>query len=147
MLDVALVVLLTAVHPTMPQRSAPTPLEPTGEPCTREQLIGTWQSSATPSTPGATTALKHVTPTHFFVVHLDEQKVVRLGHGGPYRLASGTYTETLEHGFGAAFEKFPGASVAFQCRVSGDTLHIVGEYQGHTMNEQWTRVRGASARP
>ena len=142
-----LTVALAALLATVPQTSTAAQPKLEGQACTARELIGTWQIASKPSTPGITTALKHVTPTHFFVVRLGAKNVAQSGHGGPYSVANGTYTETVEHGFGEAFEKFPGVSVSFQCRLNGDMLHIVGEYQGHKMNEQWRRVSGKSAHP
>ena len=88
--------------------------------------------------------LKHITPTHYFVVRIGAEDVVQSGHGGTYTITSGTYTETLQHGFGALFDRARGASVPFQCRLNGDILNIVGEYQGTKIDEQWKRVTGTS---
>ena len=97
---------------------------------------------------GVTSVLKYITPTHFFVARIGANDVVQSGHGGPYTLADGKYTETLAQGFGAPLEemeKYRGVSVAFQCRLNGDVLHIVGDVQQHKVNEQWRRVAGTSA--
>ena len=141
MLNVALVALLTAF-----QASTPAQPELKGQACTARELVGTWQSTSKPSMPmpDITSVLKHITPTHFFVVRIGAKDVVTSGHGGPYTLANGTYTETLQHGFGAFFDRARGASVPFQCRLNGDILHIVGEYQGTKVDEQWKRVSGTS---
>jgi hypothetical protein len=34
--------------------------------------------------------------------------------------------------------------VALQCRLNGDMLHIVGEIQGTTIDEQWRRATSTS---
>jgi hypothetical protein len=141
MLNVALVALLTAFQ-------TPTPAEPElkGQACTARELVGTWQFTSKPSMPmpGITTVLKHITPTHFLVVRIGAKDVVTSAHGGPYTLANGIYTETLQHGFGELFEKARGASVALQCRLNEDMLHIVGEIQGTKIDEQWRRATGTS---
>ena len=144
MLNVALVALLTAFQ-------TPTPAEPElkGQACTARELVGTWQFTSKPSMPmpGITTVLKHITPTHFFVVRIGAKDVVTSAHGGPYTLANGIYTETLQHGFGELFEKARGASVALQCRLNEDMLHIVGEIQGTKIDEQWRRATSTSGQP
>ena len=114
MFNVAVLALLAVLQP-----SAPAQLQITGQACTARELIGTWQLASKPSTPGVIRALKHVTPTHFVVLRLGANDVVQTGHGGPYTLAGGTYTETLEYGFGPQFEQYRGVSVPFQCRLDG----------------------------
>ena len=143
MLNVALVALLTAFQPATPAQS-----ELKGQACTARELVGTWQLATPPRTPGTTKAQKHVTPTHFFNVRFGANDVVLSGHGGPYTLANGTYTETLAHGFGATWSDMNrGVSVPLQCRIDGDVLHIVGDMQGQKFSEQWRRVSGTSAQP
>ena len=97
MLNVAVVALLTAFQPsTTPQASAPAQPELKGQACTARELVGTWQFVGTfRATVGVTSVLKHVTPTHFFVVRLTDKDVVESGQGGPYTLAGGTYTESV----------------------------------------------------
>ena len=142
MLNVALVALLTALQPSTPAQP-----ELKGQACTAPELVGTWQIIDMPSMPmpGITTVLKHVTPTHYFVVWLGANGVVQAGHGGPYKIVNGTHTTTIEHGFGPLFEKYRGASASYQCRLSGDIWHNVGENQGMKIDEQWRRVTGTSS--
>lgn len=144
MFNAALVALLTVLQPpTTPRPSTPTHSELKGEPCTSSELVGTWQFMATaPAGVGVTSVLKHVTPTHFFVVRLTDKDVVESAQGGPYTLAGGTYTESVVHGFGARFEAARGARNQFQCRLEGDVWHIAGESSGRQINEQWRRVVG-----
>ena len=139
MLNVALLALLTAFQPSTPAQP-----ELKGQACTASELVGTWQLIDSPSIPGVTSALKHVTPTHYFVVWLGANGVVQAGHGGPHRFANGTHTTTIEHGFGPVFEKYRGKSGSYQCRLSGDIWHNVGENFGTKINEQWRRVTGTS---
>lgn len=140
MLDVVLLAMLSAS-----QASPATQPAMKGQACTARELIGTWQLATKPLTPGVTSALKHITPTQFFVARLGDKGVIQSAHGGPYALAGGTYTETIALGFGGQFEKYRGISVSFQCRIDTDVLHLAGEYQGQTINEQWKREGGASA--
>ncbi|AMY10018.1 hypothetical protein LuPra_03245 [Luteitalea pratensis] len=146
MLNVALVALLTALQPsTPPQPATPAQPEVKGQACTARELVGTWQIIDVPAIPGVTSVLKHVTPTHYFVVWLGGNGVVQAGHGGPQTFANGTHTTSIEHGFGPVFEKYRGASGTYQCRLNGDIWHNVGENQGIKINEQWRRVTGTSA--
>jgi len=143
MLNVALVALLTALQPSTSAQA-----ELTGQACTARDIVGTWQLTTKSSIPGVASVVKYITPTHFFVTRVGANDVVLSGHGGPYTLAGGTYTETLAQGFGAPIEqleKYRGVSVAFQCRLNGDVLHIVGELSGTKIDEQWKRVSGTSA--
>lgn len=87
---------------------------------------------------------------HFFVARLAANGVVLSGLGGTHTVADGTYTETLKHGFGAPveeMEKYRDVSVAFQCRLTGDVMHVVGQLKERKIDEQWRRVSGASAQP
>jgi hypothetical protein len=64
-----------------------------------------------------------------------------------YPFADGTYTETLKHGFGAPIEemeKYRGVAVAFQCRLNGEVMHVVGQLRERKIDEQWRRVSGTS---
>ena len=99
MLNGILVALLTVLQPS-------TPVQPElqGQPCTAQALVGTWQYGGKITSPGVTSVLKHVTPTHFFVVRIGPNDVVHSAHGGPYTLADDTYSETITHGFGGVFE-------------------------------------------
>ena len=78
MVNVALVALLTAL-----QASTPAQPELKGQACTARELVGTWQFSSKPSMPmpGITTVLKHITPTHFFVVRIGAKDVVTSAQG------------------------------------------------------------------
>lgn len=112
-----------------------------GQACSSSAMIGTWELTTKPRTPGVVRALKHVTPTHFFVVRLAGNDVVLSGHGGPYSVANGTYTETITHGFGGSFEEFRGVSVSSsRCEIVGDVLHVMGEYRGVTLDERWRKL-------
>lgn len=125
------------------QSSAPQQGKPTGRTCTGPALIGTWQlakSAGEPAPASGSTPLKHVTPTHFFVVAPDSTGLASYGHGGPYTLSGSTYTESITHGFGAPFSQLRGTSVSFQCSIEGDVWHSVGEIGGQTFDEHWRRV-------
>ena len=142
MLNVALTTLLAVLQPAAPQPG------PAGQPCTAREMVGTWQFTGKSGAPGVATVLKHITPTHFFVARLAPNDVVVSGLGGTIAVASGTYTETLRHGFGAPveeMEKYRGMSVAFQCRLDGDLLHLVGQLQDRKLDERWRRVSGPTS--
>jgi hypothetical protein len=138
-------ILLTALA----QSSAPQQSKSREQPCTGPMLIGTWQlartagDAAAASTP---TTLKHVTPTHFFVVATDSTGLASYGHGGPYIVSGNTYTESITHGFGAPFGQIRGMSVSFQCSIEGDVWHSVGQIGGQTFDEHWRRVSAAAAK-
>jgi hypothetical protein len=135
------IALLTALQPSTPAQPALT-----GQPCTAPELIGTWQIISKPATPGITKALKHVTPTHFFVVRFKADDSVHSGHGGQYTFADGTYKETIEHGIGEGWvDKYKGLSIPWQCRLNGDVWTIAGELGDLKRTEQWKRLTGTSA--
>lgn len=146
MLNAALVALLTVFQSsTTPQPSTPTEPELKGQVCTARELVGTWEFTGKSRVPGTTRVLKHFTPTHYFVLRMGDKDVVLSGQGGPHKVAAdGTYSTTMEHGFGEVFEQYRGASLTLQCRINGDIWHIVGEHKDVKLNEQWRRVTGTS---
>jgi hypothetical protein len=153
MLNIALVALLTALQPSTPPRP-PTPSQPStppapelkGQACTARELVGTWEFTGKSTLPGTARVLKHFTPTHYFVLRIGANDAVLSGQGGPHTVAAdGTYSTTMEHGFGEVFEKYRGASLTLQCRLNGDIWHIVGEHKDVKLNEQWRRVTATSA--
>ena len=124
-------------------QSNPSQAKPTEQPCTRPTLVGTWEvvrvaGEATPA--GGSTALKHVTPTHFFVLSVDATGLASYGHGGPYTVSASTYTKSITHGFGPPFSQLRGMKVSLQCSMEGDVWHIIGEIGGQTFDERWRRV-------
>jgi hypothetical protein len=137
-------IMLAVVAPanaTPPWMSAQAPAK--GQMCTSSAMIGTWELTTKPTTPGVARALKHITPTHFFVVRLDDEDVMQSGHGGPYAIANGTYTETIAHGFGGRFKQLRGVSISSSlCQIVDDVLHVTGEYQGVRLDERWRRMPG-----
>lgn len=55
--------------------------KPTEQPCTGPPLVGSWElvrSASAATAAGASTVLKHVTPTHFFVVGQTTQAWCRM---------------------------------------------------------------------
>jgi hypothetical protein len=122
----------------------------TEQPCTGPTLVGTWQlvKSGGEATPDeGSRSLKHVTPTHFFVLSVDATGLASYGHGGPYTVSGGKYTESITHGFGAPFTQLlRGMSISFQCSLEKDMWHIVGEIGGQTFDERWRRVPPAAAK-
>lgn len=123
--------------------------KPTEQPCTGPALVGSWElvKSAGEATPaGGSTALKHVTPTHFFVLSADATGLVSYGHGGPYTVSGGTYTESITHGFGSPFSQLRGMKVSFQCSIEGDVWRIIGEIGGQTFDERWRRLPAATGK-
>ena len=119
----------------------------TQQPCTPAALVGTWQLERSGAEVNAASGstLKHVTPTHFFVVAADATGLATYGHGGPYALKDGTYTESISHGFGAPFGQLRGMSVSFTCSIDADVWRSVGEIGGTTFDERWKRVAVAPA--
>jgi hypothetical protein len=118
--------------------------KPTEQPCTGPALVGSWQlvkSASEESPAGGSTAIKHVTTTHFFVLSAaDATGLVSYGHGGPYTLSGGTYTESITHGFGSPFSQLRGMKISFQCSIEGDVWHSIGEIGGQTFDERWRRL-------
>jgi hypothetical protein len=130
-------------HSTTPQQ------KPTEQPCTASALVGTWQlvkSDSEATAAEGSTALKHVTQTHFFVLSVDATGLASYGHGGAYTLAGGTYTESVTHGFGAPFQLLRGMNISFKCSIDKEVWHVVGEINGQIFDEHWKRVPAASAR-
>lgn len=130
-------------------QSNPPQQSKTEQTCTGPALVGTWQlikSGGEAPSAGDLTALKHVTQTHFFVVSVDATGLAAYGHGGPYTLSNGRYTESIAHGFGAPFSQLRGTSVSFQCRIAADVWHSVGEIGGQTFDEHWKRVAPGAAK-
>ena len=117
--------------------------------CPRPALVGTWQlvtrrGEAIPAE--GPTSLKHLTPTHFFVLSADATGLASYGHGGPYTVSGGKYTESITHGFGAPFTQLlRGMTISFQCSLEKDGWHIVGEIEGQTVDEWRRRVPPAPA--
>lgn len=147
---VALLALLAAFQPpSAPNSVGPKPPSPpqdvgTGQACTASELVGSWQIVRASSNTNPNTSWKHVTPTHFFVARVAPDGIVISGHGGPYTLANGRYTEVVAHRFGALSQGMAGETVSFQCQIDGDIWHIVGEAKGYKFDERWKRV---AARP
>src|SRR5262249_57023073 len=85
----------------------------TDEQATKARILGTWrlvsykygdQGDLRPA-PASLTTLKHITPTHFEWVRYDPNtKKAQSAAGGRYTLAGSQYTETVEYGFGRAYE-------------------------------------------
>lgn len=137
------VTLLLAV---LAQSSNPPQTKPTEQPCTRPTLAGTWELVKRADEATASTVLKHVTPTHFFVLSADATGAASYGHGGPYTVSGGTYTESITHGFGSPFSQLRGMKVSFQCKIEGDVWHSVGEIGGQTFDERWRRLPAAAGK-
>ena len=117
------------------------------QPCTSAALVGSWQlirSASQATEAGGSTAIKHVTPTHFFVLSADATGLASYGHGGPYTLSGGTYTESITQGFGSPFSQLRGMKISFQCSMEGDEWHSVGEIGGQTFDERWRRLPPAA---
>ena len=140
--------LLTFVLTALALSNAPQQTS-TEQACTAPALVGTWQlvkrrGEAIPAE--GPTSLKHVTPTHFFVLTADATGLASYGHGGPYTVSGGKYTESITHGFGAPFTQLlRGMTISFQCSLEKDRWHIVGEIEGQTVDEWRRRVPAASA--
>ena len=145
-LVVVALIVVTAAQAS-PSNSLP------GQPCTPAALVGTWTQveskfgdEAATMGPNDPVGYKHVTPTHFVVyqVAAGGTNAITYAHGGIYTLAGGTYTETIQHGFGPPFEVVKGKSFAFQCSIEGnDRWHISGKIDETPLRETWKR---ASAR-
>ena len=137
-------ILLVAVAQSSEPLQKPSP-----QPCAATTLVGTWQlaKSGGEATAGSgSTVLKHVTPTHFFVLSADASGSASYGHGGPYTLSGDTYTESITHGFGAPFTQLRGTSVALRCSIEGDQWHTVGQIGDQTFDEYWNRVPPATTK-
>jgi hypothetical protein len=130
-------------------QSNPPQTKPKEQPCTGSTLVGTWEllKSAGEATPAAgSTVLKHVTPTHFFVLSADATGLASYGHGGPYTVSGSTYTESIAHGFGAPFSELRGTKVSFQCSIEGEVWHSIGNIGGQTFDERWRRLPAATGK-
>jgi hypothetical protein len=142
-------ILVVALIAVTAQTSPPDKLP--GQPCTSAALVGTWTMAEqtvggqeTPIGPSNPVEYKQVTPTHFFVYQVapGPKPIVAWAHGGAYALPGGTYTESIEHGFGEPFKALGGQSIPFQCSIEGtDTWHIAGQIGGMPFRETWKRVK------
>jgi len=141
----AMIVLFALVQ----QSSAAGAQKPlSGQPCDGGALVGTWQiveSDGKPFASDGETVYKHVTPTHFFILSVDASGVASYGHGGPYTVSAGAYTESITQGFAPTFGALRGLKGQFQCRIEGDRWHIVGSVpgvagEGH-IDETWLLVK------
>jgi hypothetical protein len=142
-------VVVALIVVTAAQASPSTSLP--GQPCTPAALVGTWMEvestfgdqAASPTGPNDPVGYKHITPTHFVVyqVAAGGTNAITWAHGGTYTLAGGTYTETVQHGFGPPFGVVGGKSFAFQCSIEGnDRWHISGKIDETPLRETWRRV-------
>jgi hypothetical protein len=141
-------VVVTLVLAVLAQ-SNPSQTKPKEQPCTDTTLVGTWDllKSAGEATPaGGSTVLKHVTPTHFFVLSADATGLASYGHGGPYTVSGSTYTESITHGFGSPFSQLRGMKVSLQCSIEGEVWHSIGEIGGQTFDERWRRLPAATGK-
>ena len=123
--------------------------KPTEQPCTGPTLVGSWElvrSAGEAAPAGVSTVLKHVTPTHFFVLSADATGLASYGHGGPYTISGGTYTESITHGFGSPFSQLSGMKLSFQCSIEGDMWRSTGEINGRTFDERWRRLPAATGK-
>lgn len=81
-----------------------------------------------------------------FVLSADATGLASYGHGGPYTVSAGTYTESITHGFGPPFSQLRGMKVSLQCSIEGDVWHSIGEIGGQTFDERWRRVPAATGK-
>ena len=148
-LAVAALMVVTA------QTSVPTNLP--GQACTPAALVGTWKiveakqgGETLPAGPTDPIQYKYLTPTNFMVFEVAPTgaKTINWAHGGTYTVAGGTYTESIQHGFGQPYSVVSGKSFAFQCTLEGnDTWHMAGDVAGTPIIETWRRVSGDEKAP
>ena len=121
----------------------------------RAALVGTWKIESmkvdgqAQDLPASWVTYKHVTPAGFTWLSYDKSdgKVIRAG-GGTWTLSGDSYTEKIEYGMGEAFDQIKNASHTFSCRIDGDTwLHTGKLASGTALDEVWTRVKPAEAKP
>lgn len=110
-------------------------------------LTGTWEMVSARYTAGDGTvsafdasayrSIKVLNGTHFaFITEDRDGEFVRAG-GGPYRVQSDRYIETVTYG---SFD-LPEGSASFTYRVDGDTWHHSGIIGTNRLEEVWRRVR------
>jgi hypothetical protein len=143
-MTIAAVALIAAVAAQTTPPSLP------GNACTPAALVGTWKvveakqgGETIPTGPTDPTEYKQLTPTHFMVfqVAAGGAHTMTWAHGGTYTLAGGTYTESIQYGFGEPYQVVSGKSFAFQCTMDSDgTWHIAGDVAGMPIVETWKRV-------
>jgi hypothetical protein len=121
------------------------------EPAAKAALVGTWrlvsynygdQGDLKPA-PAGMVALKHITPGYFEWVRYDAQTKQATGTaGGRWILAGDSYTETVEYGFGGAYDVVKEQDHSFKITVEGDRLSQKGKLNnGLAINEIWERVK------
>jgi hypothetical protein len=143
--------ILLAVLAVLAGLQTPAAVPKSAQACTSAALVGTWQVASarlgdevSPTGPNDPVEYKHLTPTHFVVYQVTKDGVMNWAHGGPYTLAGGTYTETLQHGFGEPFKALGAVSIPFKCSMEGsDTWHISGKIGEASLEETWKRVMPA----
>jgi hypothetical protein len=141
MLSLLLLVSLVAAQPavTAGQDSA-------GVACTPASVVGTWQFTRPSRSFPGTTALKHVTPTHFVIVRPDAEGRVAAGHGGTYTVTDGVYRETVTYAIGDAPRPLIGQSFSLKCRMDGNVWQVSTGDDDGPAPEHWQRLE-AAARP
>lgn len=122
-------------------------------PCRSDtNLVGTWRvvQSRGQQWPDDHPVHKHVTPTHFTVIHWDPSDAgnAHRAHGGTYTLSEGRYNENVQYGFGEGYRKVAEAGKVFRaeftCWTSGDEWHLEGDVPGvGSLREIWVRVTAA----
>jgi hypothetical protein len=122
----------------------------TDEQAAKARIVGTWRlvsyrygdrGDLRPA-PASVTALKQITPTHFEWVRYDPKtKEVRSTAGGRYTLAGNAYTETVEYGFGKAYEVIKDQEHSFTVTIEGEKLFQKGKLaNGLVIEEIWERM-------
>lgn len=119
----------------------------------RAALVGTWKLTSMKvngqqsDLPDSSVTYKHVTPGGFtWLSYQKDGGVVFRAAGGTYTVAGDKYTEKIEYGFGDDFDAIKNASHTFTGHIDGDTWQHKGQLAGGTkLEEEWTRVKGATA--
>ena len=127
-----------------------TPAKLPGTSCAAATLVGTWKvvdakenGQAIPTGENNAAIYKLLTPTHYMVFQVaPESKAMAWAHGGTYTVSNGTYTESIDYGYGAPFQQLKGQSAVLKCTPEGDdTGHVAGTVVGVAIVEKWMRVK------
>jgi len=101
-------------------------------------LVGTWQRTS-----GKTTSQKHITPTHHMWVQFDATGRTVMTHGGRCAFKKDSYEESIDYGYGPAYDSLKGTTIPVTWKLAGAKLTARPTFNGRTFEEVWELVEPA----
>ena len=124
-------------------KPAPPPAPPAAKPLPAAEgsnpLVGTWQRTS-----GKTTSHKHITPTHHVWVQYDATGRAVMTHGGRCTFKKDSYEESIDYGFGPAYESLKTTTIPVAWKIQGNKLTARPTFNGRTYEEVWELVGPAT---